>query len=303
MTPEQILDLAISQYGQDPKRPFIKIVALFSGGYDSAVTAHAVSEWAKQRGLSDRFVVLSVDTLLSADGWREYVASYAQRVGWPHEIFDNPEGGWYRQWVTANGFPFSRKGHTIAYQRLKERAIMAWMASQKAIRFERVLFCSGIRQSESSEREKLTNPVNIPSRGGSAIYANPIFYFSEAQKLKYMDDHDLPRDNPFYETLGGSGDCYCNWGQFTTMETMQRHSPNRAAEIAEYEGECKKKHGWGWGEKPSDYAMRIREGNMPMFTEEGNPILCYGCRREKPQLNSAADNVAIDRMEWENDTN
>ena len=296
-TPHQILDRAVAEFGNTRQRRFVEVVALYSGGYDSAVTAHVAHDWAKRHGHSMKFTAVSVDTLLSADGWREYVQKYTRQMRWPHIIMDNPEPDWYFDWTAENGFPYSPSTHTIAYQRLKERAILAYMASVKRRRSDRVLFCSGIRQSESRERMKLSAPINHPRRG-SAVFVNPIFYWGEQEKTDYMVAHDMPMDNPFYETVGGSGDCSCNWGQFVTMETFAQHSPIRAAEIEPHHQACRARHGYGWGERPSRYAQRIARGQMPMFSDEGLPVLCFGCRREKAGQGEALATAVMDRMDW-----
>src|SRR5690606_33710059 len=116
----------------------------------------------------------------------------------------------YVAWVEQNGQPYSRMGHTRAYARLKDRAIDAMKRDHKTHRYDRILFVSGIRKYESAERGTFESPF---SRRGSGVFVNPLFYWRDEDLLAYRLEHDLPT-NPFYETVGGSGDCQCNWGNF-----------------------------------------------------------------------------------------
>lgn len=278
------------------------VLCLFSGGYDSMVATHVIHAF----DLSLPVLVYSIDTQLSADGWRDYVTRVARQFGWRHDIYDN--GGGYEEyagWVEKNGQPYSRKGHMFAYNRLKGRAIDAMKRDHKTGRFDRILMISGVRKNESSARQKLESPY---SRYGSAVFVNPLFHWLENHMLAYRLEHELP-ENPFYETVGGSGDCQCNWGQFIDLETLKKHSPCLAqSRVAYLDKLSRENHGWGWGEKPSEYDLRKQEGQMELFPEEQDfdgvptsPFLCEGCSRSKsPRLgrSEAEQSAMLQRMLW-----
>jgi 3'-phosphoadenosine 5'-phosphosulfate sulfotransferase (PAPS reductase)/FAD synthetase len=302
MKPDEILRLAFEKYHRPPKRPIANIVALYSGGYDSATATHVAKAWATQHVPDIPFLVLAVDTLLSADGWRNYVSDYAWEQRWDLSIAEPTNPDWYEQWVTEHGFPHTKQIHTMLFQKLKEDAYLAFMKQIKPSWFERTLFISGIRAEESEEREGF-EPVNQPPRGGTAVFANPIFYWSMTDRTRYMIENGLPMDNPFYGTLGGSGDCYCNWHGYNRVDELEQKSPTLGAKIRPLHEECRAKHGYGYGEKPKgarrklSYEDKLKEGNLPLFTEHG-PMLCRGCKRPKVGVNEATEAVALDRMEW-----
>jgi len=302
ITPFDLLDEAIDQFETDKNR-IVRIVALYSGGYDSLVTADIVRRWCSAVGRDDLFRVVSIDTLLSADGWREYVSSVALRHEWPFELTENPDTNFYRENVLANGFPYTPAAHTRMYQRLKMRAIEQYLKRCKTSRPDRVLFCTGIRQSESVRRQRLKSPFSRAGNGrSSACFVNPIFYWRDETKHRYMVDRELDFDNPFYETVGGSGDCLCNSFNACTFDQLQRHSPNLATEIEQLQTEAIRLHGYGYDDRPDSlgrgYRGNIARGQLPMFTADGAPVLCYGCERKKSGVSQSINSVIVDRLDW-----
>lgn len=277
------------------------IICLFSGGYDSMVATHLVHSLAPPQPT----MTYAIDTRLSADGWAAYVQGVADKMGWRFDIYNNEKGfREYADWVQRQGQPYSRRGHAFAYNRLKDRAIAAMVRDHKVSRFDRVLFVSGIRRAESATRAKLESPH---SRCGAGAFTNPLFNWSDEILLTYRIEHELP-ENPFYETVGGSGDCQCNWGGFIDLDTLQQHSPDLACgRVALLDKLSKENHGWGWGEKPSEYLLQRRRGQAELFEEyedEGDsasPFLCAGCSRSKspkPARSDAEAEIMIQRELW-----
>lgn len=276
---------AIVEEAIDLYRPS-HIISLYSGGYDSLVATHVVS----QLRLTLPLYVYSVDTRLSADGWRDYVCTAADSFGWRHDIYDNLKG-WnqYVQWVTEYGCPYSLAGHKKAYARLKGRAIDAMLKDHKTHDRDKVLFISGIRKHESDEREKLQNPIQARPGKASWVYANPLFWWTDEQVLAYRLDNDLP-DNPFYETVGGSGDCQCNWGRFISLDKLRKYSPELAAgNVATIDEISMTEHGYGWDGTPEWHKHQMSLLDLADEDEgELRPFLCSGCSRKKSPGHYAA---------------
>ena len=250
------------------------IVCAFSGGYDSMVTTHIINNHREAFNIPVR--TMSIDTGLTADGWREYIDKTANRFGWGL-FFEYGDIESYKNWVKVNGQPYSRKGHHYAYNRLKDRAFDATLKRLKNNWRDKVLFVSGLYRAESTERQKLTEPIQR-KRESNAIFVNPCFYWQKGDFLQYRLDHDLPT-NPFYDTVGGSGDCQCNWGRFITLRKLQKYSPQLAAgNVGEIDSLSKEFHGYGWDGTPA--------GQTEMFaTFEDNskgvsPFLCANCSRD-----------------------
>jgi len=112
----------------------------------------------------------------------------------------------------------------------------------------------------------------------------------------YRVEHSLP-DNPFYNTVKGSGDCQCNWGNFIDLPTLKYYSPILASGNVEMiDNISRVEHGYGWYGKPP---KPVNENQMTMFDvdldnlairREGeltSPFLCQGCSRgAKPKPTS-----------------
>ena len=91
--------------------------------------------------------------------------------------------------------------------------------------------------------------------------------------------NDLPI-NPFYETVGGSGDCQCNWGKFITLDKLRKYSPKLACgNVALIDKLSKENHGYGWDGSAAGQMELLED-----FEDEGemcSPFLCEGCSRSK----------------------
>jgi 3'-phosphoadenosine 5'-phosphosulfate sulfotransferase (PAPS reductase)/FAD synthetase len=281
----KIIQDAIDEY-----KP-VSIVALYSGGYDSLVMTHVVHNHFG--GIKVR----SINTMMSADGWEDYVRKVASRYGWNHGVYRNERGfEQYKKWVAGQGQPYTPSSHHKVYNRLKGRAIDAMKRDEKRghSRTAKVLFLSGIRKFEgaSAKRAKLTSPY---SHYGSAVFCNPLFWWRDDDLIKYRIANNLP-ENPFYDTVSGSGDCQCNWGQFTDMETLVKHSPELAkGNVSEIDRISRENHGYGWGESPDYWTQQEKKGQRTLFDlpesddAQTTPFLCANCSRGKDNKSNEAE--------------
>lgn len=267
--PQRILTTAIEQWNP------VALVSLFSGGYDSMITTHVLHR-LDTHGLPIQ--VWAIDTQLAADGWHEYVRSVSDRFGWDFQIYDNKKG--FKQFVrsvTEKGCPRTRKMHTYVFQKLKERGIDAIHVMNKTQRSDKTLFVSGIRRAESTERQNADEVHRITK--SNKLFCAPIVHWSNEQCDWYRIEYELP-DNPFYDTVRGSGDCQCNWGNFITYRMLQKHSPQLAAgNVALIDQISKEYHGYGWDGTPAGQQEFLEdfEGEC----ELSSPFLCEGCSRRK----------------------
>ena len=271
--PQRILDQAIEQW--EP----VALVSLFSGGYDSMITAHVLHR-LDTHGLPIQ--VWAIDTQLAADGWQEYVQGVADGFGWNFQIYDNKKGfEQFVEWVKLEGCPFSKTGHIRAYHRLKERGIDAIHVMNKTKHNDKTLFISGRRRAESKDRENIPEVERI--EGKNKIFAAPIVHWTNEMCDYYRVEYSLP-DNQFYNTVKGSGDCQCNWGDFVTLGTLQQYSPNLANGNVKMLDELSKElHGFGWHSKDNPNQMQLIE-DYDDEAELTSPFLCQNCSRAKVRV-------------------
>lgn len=272
------------------------VIVLYSGGYDSMITAHVTQRWLASWPHTLLTRIVSIDTGISADGWRKFVGETASAWG-QHEIWDNPNPNWFFEDAEQHGTPYTRPAHTIQFRNNKQRAIEQVLKHYKDSWRGRVMFVTGIRRAESRER------ANAPEydRRKTAVWANPLVHWSEERCSEYRLKYELPI-NPFYDTVGGNGDCQCNWGGFTTLDALLKYSPILGARIKVLDKRVRAIHGWGWGERPAKYVLQQRAGQLSFLDKDANavPNLCAGCERPA-HANEARDFVAMQRMEWGDD--
>lgn len=261
------------------------VLMLYSGGYDSLVTTHIAMQTMRALGKEHMTRVVSLDTHVSADGWREYVSGIGKSMQWNHEIWDNPDPGFYYHSVLEHGMPYTRQLHwQIMYRNLKERTLDKVRAHYKTHIRDRCILISGMRRAESIQREK--TPEALPD--GAALWVSPIVHWSNEQVYEYRVSHSFPV-NPFYETTGGSGDCCCNWTCSIDLDVLKKHSPRLAARIEPVSNECIRKFGWGYGERPSKALIAERRGQMVLPGIEPVMNLCAGCSRPKPDASQVLE--------------
>lgn len=281
----QIIQQALEEW--KPKA----IICLYSGGYDSLVMTHLTHALRKEP-----LHVYAIDTKMGADGWSNYVTKVAAAYQWKFSIYDNQAGfDEWLTWVKLNGCPRHIEGHKRTYNRLKGRAIEAILQAHKTHYYDKILFLSGIRKAESRERNKLEHPINRMGKS-NAIFANPLFYWQNDDITHYRLIHDLP-PNPFYETVGGSGDCQCNWGNFITLQKLRQHAPNLAnGNVAQVNAISRQYHSYGWDEEPGQKLFNMSSIDEGQFTA---PFLCSNCSRAHSpayKKTKATEDVFMDRM-------
>lgn len=283
-----ILDRAIQTY-----KPSL-IVCSYSGGYDSMIATHIVSRWRKTSAHSTNVITASVDTLISADGWRAFVTDSARAIGAPRfEIANNPELDSWINDVTERGFVYRRHQHKIYFYYLKQRVFRELLQRYKKYHTDRVMFITGVRRAESKARA-LTPEVE---RAGSAVYVNPLVYWSDEECYRYRMTHELPI-NPFYDTFHNSGDCLCNWHNQISLTSLQTHAPHVYQTIRPLHDQCQQQRGYGYDSEPSRGAKRELAGQLRLIPDiDDVPNLCAGCSRETP-TNAAMDELMLQRMEW-----
>lgn len=269
LEPQRILTTAIKEW-----QP-VALVSLFSGGYDSMITTHILHHLDTHKLPVQ---VWAIDTQLAADGWHSYVHGVANGLGWNFQIYDNKKG--FKQFVrsvTQKGCPRTRKMHTFVFQKLKERGFDAILMMNKTKRSDKVLFVSGMRRAESTDRQNADEVSRIGK--SNKIFASPIVHWTNEECDWYRIEHGLP-DNPFYNTVRGSGDCQCNWGNFITIRTLQKFSPKLAnGNVALLDKISRELHGYGW-----DGAIEGQAEMFDDFDDEAtltSPFFCAGCSRRK----------------------
>ncbi len=220
---------------------------LFSGGHDSTVLAHRCRE--HYDGLA------FIDTGTAVPGVLDFVREYADWIGKPLRVLSAGDAYrimvlgdevWWSRFHAAqklkpglsieafiardtrrhgrasggelgqvpHGFP-GPGAHGRAYNRLKERQIMALLRESKAghSRSSRVLFLSGIRRAESRRRSKREAINRLP--GKSAVFAAPLIDWTGGDMLAYRRKHQIP-ESAASALLHRSGECQC--GAFANAE-------------------------------------------------------------------------------------
>lgn len=278
--PQQILTEAIETW--KPRQ----IVCLFSGGYDSMCATHLVHQ-LDTHGVP--MSTWSINTLLSADGWFYYVLDVADELGFKnYHIFNNYKGfSQFRESVRLTGCPRNRQGHTFTYQKLKERAIDAIHMNYKRDIHDKTLFVSGMRRAESAYRANAEEHSRVGN--SNKCFVAPIVHWSDLDVARYRIENDLP-DNPFYDTVKGSGDCQCNWGNFLTLGELEMHSPYLAANnVALINKLSMDNHGYGWDGTPRDQLGLFDDAQLD------TPFLCTNCSR-RDNKHKAAEFVIMQRI-------
>jgi 3'-phosphoadenosine 5'-phosphosulfate sulfotransferase (PAPS reductase)/FAD synthetase len=232
--PDAVVALARAEH--DP----VAVWCLFSGGNDSTVLAHRCRE--HYDGLA------WIDTGTAVPGVAEFVADYARWLGKPLRVLSAGDAFremvmgdlvWWARFITAkdadpclsieafiacderehgrasggefgqvpHGFP-GPGAHGRAYNRLKERQIMALLRESKVghSRRARVLFLSGIRRAESRRRSKREAISREPGR--AAVFACPLIDWSNEEMLAYRREHEIPESSAA-ALLFRSGECNC----------------------------------------------------------------------------------------------
>ena len=293
---------------------------LFSGGYDSMIMSHILNRlntrgipvitWSVDTNLSADGWVEFVSTVAKKYEWEHQI--YNNRFGFLK----------FLEFVITDGLPRTPSGHTYAYQKLKETAFNSIHALTKAsLSFKDIpsgikpwqidkiyehngiisyyrnglkkhkifinpsmisnttLFVTGMRRSESKRRER--TPILERKGTSTAYWLALIVDWKEEDCYNYRVNYELP-DNPFYDTVSGSGDCLCNWGVFVVYEILKRFSPKLAnGNVALLNAISTFFHYMTWDHKST------RQNTLPTLDDYKEPailttpFLCEGCSRRK----------------------
>lgn len=239
--PDDVVALARAEH--EP----VAVWCLFSGGNDSTVLAHRCREHYD--------ALAWLDTGTAVPGVAEFVAEYAQWIGKPLRVMHAGDAYrqmvigdlvWWARFIAAHdrepglsieafvarderehgrasggelgqlphGFP-GPGAHGRAYNRLKERQIMALLRESKVghPRRARVLLLSGIRRAESRRRSKREAISRLP--GKAAVFASPLIDWSSEEMRSYRREHEIP-ESPAAALLHRSGECNC--GAFASAD-------------------------------------------------------------------------------------
>ena len=171
---------------------------LFSGGNDSAVVAHRL------RGQYDALVW--IDTGTAVPGVAEHCRTFADWLGERLLVYSAPAGAFERLVLDqGRGFP-GPGAHSIAYNRLKDRAVELLVRDHKRRRSrELVLLLTGMRRAESKRRMGY-RPALRQSK--SEVWANPITDWTAGDMAAYRYRNRLP-ESDVAALLHRSGECNC----------------------------------------------------------------------------------------------
>lgn len=252
----EIIKQALAEH--DP----VAVYACFSGGHDSLCSTHLSMGIAQE--------VLHINTGIGIEQTRTFVRDTCKRYDWPLKEVHPPEMS-YRDLVLKFGFPGPGM-HYLPYRLLKERALRKVVREAKRKTRDRVMFITGVRQSESARRMGYVEPI---IRVGAQVWVAPLWNWNKRQCNEYIEANKLER-NEVSDLLHMSGECLC--GAFADQHTgMDRHHelkeielwfPDTAAQIyaLEKEAEAAGVH-CEWGRRPPRDTK-----TMNMFMP-----MCVGC--------------------------
>ena len=239
----------------------VKVFALFSGGHDSLCSAHLASRSPRFDGC------VHIDTGTGVEETRAFVRATCRGFGWP--LFEYRPPVPYEEIVLRWGFP-GPAGHTLIYNRLKERCLRQLSREHKTKRSDLILLATGIRRQESRRRMGYVEPVQ---RKDGRVWVAPLLHWSNDDKHASLETHSLPR-NPVVEKLCMSGECLCGaFARKGELDEIAFWYPEVAARIRALEARaaaagvpCR------WGQAP---AGKVRPVPPP---EVG---LCWSCGAKK----------------------
>lgn len=251
-----ILDRAYAAH--TPSRTF----AMFSGGYDSLVTAHVTATWAMDRGYP--FSVGHINTGTGIEETRDYVIATCLHYGWElkeYKAIENqkadgtPDPQDYAALVREHGFPGPWM-HRKMYSQLKERQIERMIRDHKQRAHDCIMLTSGKRIQESARRMRTTTQ-DFEKLGGT-LWANPIRHWTKDDVLDYKELHSLP-NNIVVDWLHRSGECNCGaFAQPGELADIELFFPKTGCWLRQLEREVRAAgFPWGWEDAPPEWWKKI----------------------------------------------
>jgi 3'-phosphoadenosine 5'-phosphosulfate sulfotransferase (PAPS reductase)/FAD synthetase len=274
---EEIIQQAIRTF--QPKM----VLLLFSGGHDSLCSTHWSATCLQSMGIA--FTVYHGNTGIGIRETRQFVHDTCSYFGWPLYEGRPAKSEKYEILVKKYGFP-GPASHKYMYRNLKEHPLRKYVThtcKTSVYARENVLLLTGIRRSESKIRMGYSEFLK---KEGSRVWCSPLFFWSEQDIHRYMEEQQLPR-NPVKDKICISGECLC--GAFAGKEEwfeINLHFPEAAKEIKRIHRMAKANgHPWGWASNPKEY-------NQSVETAPPNLMMCVGCEAKNKAL---LGDVAEDR--------
>lgn len=248
-----ILDTAIEQY--KPTHVF----AMFSGGYDSLVTAHVTAQHPAFSGC------VHINTGTGIPETREYVYETCRQQGWPLKEYQSEPKDSYESWVLTGGFPGPAM-HPVMFNRLKDRGIAMLVREHKRRRRDKIMLVAGARRSESVRRMGQSQETRVDPSSSARVWTNPIYHWSKDDVLDYKALHSLP-NNPVVDLLHRSGECNCGcFAQDDEREMFRMFYPEFHAWLSKLEQQVHEAgFPWNWGEAPPAWYQQQQKGQEALF--------------------------------------
>jgi len=249
MNERALIDQAVHQYN-----PSV-LFGLMSGGHDSLCATHIASRHPLFSG------VVHINTGIGIEQTRQFVRTICRDQHWKLYEYHPPVP--YKEIVKEFGFPGPALHH-IMYQRLKERPLRQLTREHKIARTDRILLVSGVRSLESIRRMGTTKPIH---KDGARVWVAPIHDWSDQDKHRYMQTHNLPR-NEVVDLLHMSGECLCGaYARPGEREELRMWFPDIVMQIEQLESEVQQiphlaaKCRWG---QPPKNPTQLEMAFMPM---------------------------------------
>jgi len=270
--PEDIVAAATEEH--QPIKTFI----LSSGGNDSMV----LLDYCAKNIPFDAVVHVNTGTGVTENGvalTSQFIRDYCEGKGYPFIELHPPKSyeEVFLEEPIIDGLPGPGMHH-IAYTRLKERPLMAFIQEQKSAWKDRVMLLTGIRYDESRIRMGYT--ASVVDRRGAAVWVNPIYFWSNDKMRAYRAENGLPQ-NPVSQHIHISGECLC--GAFAKpgeLEEIAFFFPETAARIRGWEARAKEQgltH-CTWGKRRAN-------------KEEGESYMCVQCVGQMEMFEDGACSV------------
>jgi 3'-phosphoadenosine 5'-phosphosulfate sulfotransferase (PAPS reductase)/FAD synthetase len=255
-----IIHKAIEKY--EPR----SIWVAYSGGRDSAIVLDIASK------IFQHVNVMAIDTGLHADGWKDMVRDHVNNYNATLEFASRFGWDWYKTNVMEYGFGYTPMQHAVYYRMLKERAIQTHIQQHKQHRFDRIMYLTGVRRHESPKRMK--SPLY--TRKGARVTVNPIAKLDNEYSRRYHCLYLGWYSNPYYESVGSSGDCLCGWTNKNSVNDIEKHHPCIGAKLKHLEKASVGSGGWRYNERPA-FTLTSDELSDDMPDDS----LCVNCYRQR----------------------